>query len=80
MATTFLTGKEIADALKISKALAYRLIARGEIPSLRFGRVVRVRTEDLEQFIEAHRTGSGSGVSDPRLDGAVPLPSREEGR
>jgi excisionase family DNA binding protein len=48
----FLTGKEIAEILKISKALAYRLIANGEIPSVRFGRTVRVKQEDLESFLQ----------------------------
>jgi excisionase family DNA binding protein len=51
MNMTFLTGKEIAEILKISKALAYRLISRGEIPSIRFGRTVRVKQADLEKFI-----------------------------
>jgi putative molybdopterin biosynthesis protein len=51
MDATFLTGKEIAEILKISKALAYRLIAKGQIASVRFGRTVRVKREDLEQFI-----------------------------
>lgn len=50
--TTFLTGKEVAAILKISKALAYRLIAKGEIPSVRFGRTVRVKQESLDEFIQ----------------------------
>ena len=54
--TNFLTGKEIAAILKISKALAYRLIANGEIPSIRFGRTVRVRIEDLNRFIAKNST------------------------
>ena len=52
MSNAFLTAREIADILKISKALAYRLIAQGQIPSIRFGRVTRVRREDLEIFIQ----------------------------
>ena len=47
-----LTAVEIAQYLNISKALVYRLIANGEIPSVRFGRTVRVKQEDLESFIQ----------------------------
>jgi excisionase family DNA binding protein len=54
----FLTAKDIAAALKISKALAYRLIANGDINSVRFGRTVRVKQEDLEEFI--HQNSSKS--------------------
>ncbi|MBV6452071.1 MAG: hypothetical protein MHPDNHAH_02822 [Anaerolineales bacterium] len=50
--TDFVTGKEIAMTLRISKALAYRLIARGDIPSIRFGRTVRVNREALDNFIK----------------------------
>jgi excisionase family DNA binding protein len=52
MSTYFLTAVEIAQILKISKALAYRLIAQGQITSIRFGRTVRVRYEALEEFIK----------------------------
>ena len=45
---------DIAIILNISRALAYRLLAEGAIPSIRFGRTVRVRPEDLEKFISAH--------------------------
>ena len=51
MDTTFLTAVDIARILRISKALAYRLIAKGEIASIRFGKTVRVRQEDLETFL-----------------------------
>jgi excisionase family DNA binding protein len=52
MFTTFLKATEIAQILKISKALAYRLIKEGHISSVRFGRTVRVRQEDLDAFIQ----------------------------
>jgi excisionase family DNA binding protein len=52
MNTTFLTAREIANILKISRALAYRLIGQGDIPSIQFGRVSRVRQEDLDAFIQ----------------------------
>lgn len=52
MDTNFLTAVEIARILKISKALAYRLISQGKIPSIRFGKTVRVKTDDLQKFVE----------------------------
>ena len=49
-----LTAYEIAIVLNISKAKAYQLISRGEIPSIQFGRTTRVRAQDLEQFLKDH--------------------------
>jgi excisionase family DNA binding protein len=51
MISRLLRGKEVAQILNVSKAFAYRLMAEGEIPTVRLGRSVRVRPEDLEQFI-----------------------------
>ena len=43
---------DAAKILKISKSMMYQRMKRGEIPTVRYGRSVRVRAEDLEQFIE----------------------------
>jgi len=51
-----LTASEVARHLKISKALAYKLIAEGKLPGIRFGRTVRVREEDLNSFIRQNIT------------------------
>ena len=48
-----LTGKEVAIILSISKAFAYRLMAERKIRTVRLGRSVRVRPDDLKQFVEA---------------------------
>ena len=58
---------QIAEALQISRALAYRLCLEGKIPSLRFGRTVRILKSDLEQFIKDNLTSndrSNSHLSD----------------
>ncbi len=47
-----LTGNDVARLLNVSRAFAYRLLQRGEIASVRMGRVVRVKPEDLRRFIE----------------------------
>ncbi|MFC2064282.1 helix-turn-helix domain-containing protein [Chloroflexota bacterium] len=57
MNTTLLTANDVSIFLKISKALAYRLIAEGKIPAIRFGRTVRVRADDLEAFLDNHHIG-----------------------
>ena len=46
-----LTAPEIAIVLNISKAKAYQLIQRGEIPAVQFDRTTRVRRQDLDEFI-----------------------------
>lgn len=38
-----LTAGEVAKILRISKAMVYRMMQLGEIPSVRFGRTSRVR-------------------------------------
>jgi excisionase family DNA binding protein len=45
-----LKGKQVAELLQISESQAYTLM-REEIPVVRLGRSVRVRTEDLEKYI-----------------------------
>lgn len=63
MNTALYTAIEIAKFLKISKALAYRLIAQGHIASVRFGRVVRVEEGALEEFIKKNSSEAVSELS-----------------
>ncbi len=58
--TTFLTAKDVANTLKISKALAYRLLSQGHIPSIKFGKTVRVSRQALEAFIQEKGTSQVS--------------------
>jgi len=51
---SLLTAKDVAERLKISKANVYKLIQSGTIPSVRINRTVRVKTDDLENFIADH--------------------------
>ena len=43
--------EEIADRLSVSRSMAWKLIALGQIRSLRIGRAVRIRPSDLEAFL-----------------------------
>ena len=47
-----LSVNEAADVLGISRAFAYELVARGELPCLRLGRRVVVPRHALEQLLE----------------------------
>jgi len=50
-----LKAKDIAEQLSISRSRAYGLMRSGQIPTIKFGKSIRVRFEDLQQFIFIHR-------------------------
>jgi excisionase family DNA binding protein len=55
-----LTAIEVSAFLGCSKALIYRLIVEGKIPSIRIShRSVRVRPQDLETYIRVHTNSGG---------------------
>jgi excisionase family DNA binding protein len=47
-----LTVEEAAALLGISRGLAYELVAKGDIPSLRLGRRIVVPRRRIEQMVE----------------------------
>lgn len=55
MTEKLLNGSQVAELLNISRAAAYNLMKRGELPSVRFGGSVRVIPEDLERFIQERK-------------------------
>lgn len=76
------TTEEIAKLLKISKLTVYDLIKKGELPSFRVGKQMRVDANDLEAYkqrskdkMTMHRTSSHepSSVSPPALSGIRPI-------
>jgi excisionase family DNA binding protein len=52
MTETLLTAAEVADQLRVSTMTIYRLIRSGELPAVRVGRNYRVRTGDLERYLD----------------------------
>jgi len=54
-----MTVKEVAAALRVSHGTAYALVASGQLPSIRIGRLIRVTPQALEQFIEASQFKPG---------------------
>ena len=60
--TEYLMGpEELAQFLGIGRTYAYRLLSEGEIPSVRLGRLRRVRRVDAEKFVQA-RSNGGRGA------------------
>ncbi len=51
LTTVLLKATEVAKILNISRAMAYLLMQRGEIRTVRIGTARRVRKEDLNQYI-----------------------------
>ncbi len=49
-----LTPEQVAEALCLSRSTTYRLIETGELPTVRIGRLRRVRKEDLERWVAEH--------------------------
>ncbi|GGF97766.1 substrate-binding domain-containing protein [Paenibacillus abyssi] len=58
------TTEEIAKLLKISKVTVYDLIKKGELPSYRVGKQMRVDAADLEAYKQRERGGSFSVLGD----------------
>ncbi len=60
MEEQLLKNEEVARILHVSRSFAYLLMRRGEIPTVRIGTAVRVRREDLEQYISEKASQNGS--------------------
>jgi len=54
-----LTASDIAKTLALSVRSVRRLIASGELPSVRLGRAVRVRQIDVDALIGRQLRGGG---------------------
>ena len=49
------TPAEVCSHLGLGRTVVYEFLRTGELPSIRFGRAVRVAHEDLIAFIAARR-------------------------
>ena len=47
-----LKADEVAEILRVSRSFAYALMQTRQLPTVHLGRSVRVRQEDLEEFIQ----------------------------
>ncbi|MGB3682667.1 MAG: helix-turn-helix domain-containing protein [Rubrobacteraceae bacterium] len=46
---------EVAEELRIARSRAYELVADGEIPAVKIGRIVRVSRKELDRWLESQR-------------------------
>ena len=64
--TTLLTDHDVAALLLVKPDTVRRWAARGEIPCLRLGRLLRFRREDLDAWLHSRESGGPANLS-PRL-------------
>lgn len=56
----WLSTADAAKSLGITPRTLYRFIDHGEIAAYRFGRVIRIKRADVDEFIEASRVEPGT--------------------
>jgi excisionase family DNA binding protein len=56
----WMSTKEAAEHLGVTLRSLYRFIDEGTLPAYKFGRVIRLKAEDVQGFIEACRIPPGS--------------------
>jgi excisionase family DNA binding protein len=54
-----LTVTEVAELLRVSNMTVYRLIKAGELGSLRVGKSVRLREDDIDRYLADRYTRAG---------------------
>jgi excisionase family DNA binding protein len=56
-ANRLLTPEQVRAHLGVSRSFVYRTLAAGTIPSVRVGRLRKIRPADLERYIESRLEG-----------------------
>lgn len=59
----YYTIEEVADLLKVNYQLIYRLVRSVEIPAIRIGRVYRIESNDLEDYLEKRKVSNLGGIA-----------------
>jgi excisionase family DNA binding protein len=70
----WLSTKDAAEHLGVTLRSLYRFIDEGALVAYKFGRVIRLKEQDVERFIEASRIAPGS------LEHLYPEPKGPGGR
>ena len=50
---------QLCQEIGMGKSWVYRRLRSGEIPSIKLGRSIKVRSDDLEEYLERHRHSAG---------------------
>jgi excisionase family DNA binding protein len=64
----FLTVKELAELLRVSKRTAYALVRNGEVPSLRVGGSIRIPRAELDDQL-GRRSAATSEMREAGFNG-----------
>ena len=56
-----LTPAQVAERLQVTERTVYEWLRDGRLVGLKLGRLWRIRSEDLEAFLERSRTRSEEG-------------------
>ena len=70
---SWMSTKEASRYLGVNLRTLYRFIDEGELSAYKFGRVIRLKADDLARFVEGSRIVPGS------LDHLYPEPTRSGG-
>jgi putative molybdopterin biosynthesis protein len=70
MESDLLTAEDVAQKLRIKKYTVYELIKRGELPSSKVGKQVRISQADIDRYLAANKTGPQYPV---RREGSDPV-------
>jgi len=54
------TVQEVSLVLHLGRSTVYKLIQLGDLPCVRFGRSIRVRLKDIEEFIKLNADNSSN--------------------
>jgi putative molybdopterin biosynthesis protein len=75
MESTLLTAEDVARQLRIKKYTVYELIKRGELPSSKVGKQVRVSQADIDSYLWASKSGQALPASHADAPGGEdPIP------
>ena len=66
MDAALMTLDEFIRATRLGRTTAYRLVKRGEIPSLRVGRALRIPTAALESWIGSKVAASHTATAESK--------------
>jgi excisionase family DNA binding protein len=54
-ASELLSMEEVCQTLGMGKSWTYRRIKSGEIPSIKLGRSIKIKRQDLDEYLESRR-------------------------
>ena len=70
MSNDLMTAQEVADYLKLKKATVYEMVKRGDLPSTKIGKQLRIARADVEQLAAPSHAASHATEADPAAIGS----------